>query len=119
MNFIEGTFRRTGDLAGLDLGMDNFIPLPNSTAAAEGEKLTLGVRPEHFTLAEQGQGVASQVVVVEPTGAEIQVNSKIGASDVVSVFRERHAFAPGDIIRLLPDLAKVHLFHTQGGLALA
>jgi multiple sugar transport system ATP-binding protein len=77
------------------------------------------VRPEHFTLADQGQGLVSQVVVVEPTGADIQVNSKIGDSDVVSVFRERHDFSPGDIIRLQPDLTKVHLFQTQSGRALA
>jgi multiple sugar transport system ATP-binding protein len=118
MNFLEGTLRRAGGRASLDLGMGNFIPLPDSTAAADGESLTLGVRPEHFVLAGPGEGVAAQVVVVEPTGADIHVSSKVGGSDVVAVFRERHQFAPGDLIRLQPDLDKVHLFHTQSGLAL-
>jgi multiple sugar transport system ATP-binding protein len=119
MNFLNGTLHRAGGRTGLDLGTGNFVPLPDSTKAADGDALTLGVRPEHFVLAGEGEGVACQVVVVEPTGADVHVTGKVGASEVVSVFRERHRFAPGDLIRLQPDLSKVHLFHTQSGLALA
>jgi multiple sugar transport system ATP-binding protein len=71
-----------------------------------------GVRPEHFTLDEDGAEAIVQVV--EPTGAEIQIFAKLGGSDIVAVFRERHAFTPGETIRLKPDPRFVHLFDPAG-----
>ena len=42
--------------------------------------------------------IAASVVVVEPTGADTQVFSKIGEAEVTSVFRERHEFRAGEAI---------------------
>ena len=67
------------------------------TAAA----VVYGVRPEHFTIADDGAD--AEIVVVEPTGSETQVFAKLGGEEVVAVFRERHQFNPGDKIRLKPD----------------
>jgi multiple sugar transport system ATP-binding protein len=55
------------------------------------------------------------VQVVEPTGSELQVVAKLGGSDIIAVFRERHQFKPGDKIRLKPDPRLVHLFDEQSG----
>jgi multiple sugar transport system ATP-binding protein len=52
---------------------------------------------------------------VEPTGSELQVVAKLGGSDIIAVFRERHQFKPGDKIRLKPDPRLVHLFDEQSG----
>jgi multiple sugar transport system ATP-binding protein len=39
-------------------------------------------------------------------------------ADIAAVFRERHDFTPGSMIRLRPDLNRVHLFDNTTGLAL-
>jgi multiple sugar transport system ATP-binding protein len=72
-----------------------------------------GIRPEHFVIAEDGGEV--EVLVVEPTGSELQVAAKIGGEDIVAVFRERHDFKPGDKIRLKPDPRLAHLFDAPTG----
>jgi multiple sugar transport system ATP-binding protein len=71
------------------------------------------VRPEHFTLADEG--AEAEIVVVEPTGSEIQVAAKLGGEAIVAVFRERHQFKPGDKVRLMPDPRRVHLFDSETG----
>jgi multiple sugar transport system ATP-binding protein len=59
------------------------------------------------------------VVVVEPTGADTQVFSKIAGLEVASVFRDRHAFRPGEVIRLRPDTSRAHLFDAASGARLS
>ena len=72
-----------------------------------------GIRPEHFTIADDG--AEAEIMVVEPTGSEIQVFAKMGGQDIVAVFRERHQFKPGEKIRLKPDPKLVHLFDAGTG----
>ncbi len=72
-----------------------------------------GVRPEHFTIADDG--AEAEIVVVEPTGSETQVFAKLGGEQVVAVFRERHQFNPGDKVRLKPNPSLVHLFDETTG----
>ena len=57
----------------------------------------------------------AEVVVVEPTGAEIQVFARIKGEEINAVFRERHRFQPGAMIGLAPDPAQVHLFDAETG----
>ncbi|NEJ11230.1 TOBE domain-containing protein [Rhizobium leguminosarum] len=69
------------------------------------------MRPEHLTI---GQGpVAAEVVLVEPTGAEIQVTAKFGADHLVATVRERLDLRAGDKIVITPDLSKLHLFDAK------
>ena len=59
-------------------------------------------------------GAPAEVHVVEPTGSELQVVTRMGGADVLAVFRERHKFEPGQTIRLKPDPRLVHLFDEAG-----
>jgi multiple sugar transport system ATP-binding protein len=78
-----------------------------------GRPALYGVRPEHLILAEDG--TEAEIKVVEPTGPELQVVAKLGGEDIIAVFRERHRFKPGEIIRLKPDPRLVHLFDGPTG----
>ena len=96
------------------------LPAPvHGLDAADGQKVIYGTRPEHMELASGEEGVAGEVVVVEPTGADTQVFTKLAGVEVTSVFRERHAFRPGDMIRLRPDPTRAHLFDAATGARLA
>jgi multiple sugar transport system ATP-binding protein len=110
MNFFPGTIRGTVEFDG-----PGGIRLPLSAAPriANGRPAIYGVRPEHFTLAEDG--VDAEIQVVEPTGSETQLVTKLGGQEVFAVFRERHQFKPGDRVRLKPDARLVHLFDQTTG----
>ena len=110
MNFLPGKIRNNGQVAFEGAGLR--VPLER-TAAADGRAVVCGVRPENFTIADDGAEATIQVI--EPTGSEIQVVAKLGGADVIAVFRERHQFKPGDKIRLKPDPRLVHLFDAESG----
>jgi multiple sugar transport system ATP-binding protein len=73
-----------------------------------------GVRPEHLDLADTS-GLSAEVVVVEPTGAEILVFARLAGQEIAVVFKERHRFQPGDRIGLAPHPGTVHLFDKASG----
>jgi multiple sugar transport system ATP-binding protein len=113
----------------------NFLPCqaaagkPAQVALADGSRIaapvfesagnafTLGVRPEHFAITDDG--VPADVIVVEPTGADTQVYCKVAGSDVTVVSRERHTFKPGSRIHLQPQPGKTFLFDASTGRRLA
>jgi multiple sugar transport system ATP-binding protein len=112
MNTLKGTVRANGKLefegpAGVRL------PLSGAPGNSDGRPAIYGVRPEHFTISDDG--AEAEIVVVEPTGSETQVFAKLGGEEVVAVFRERHQFNPGDKVRLKPDPRLVHLFDDATG----
>src|ERR1700741_2885818 len=89
------------------------LPLKSAPTSSDGKPAVYGVRPEHFTIADDG--AEAEIVVVEPTGSETQVFAKLGGEQVVAVFRERHQFKPGDKVRLKPEPSLVHLFDEATG----
>jgi multiple sugar transport system ATP-binding protein len=114
MNFLPGTVR--GKQVALSDG--KLLPMPMHAHVSEGQAVVYGIRPEHLAIASDSEGLATEVVVVEPTGADTQVFTKIAGVEVTSVFRERHTFTPGSTIRLLPDASRAHLFDAASGKAL-
>jgi multiple sugar transport system ATP-binding protein len=118
MNFLPGVLRRANGDARVELADGLWLPAPQAVAGLDGQPVLYGTRPEHMQLASGDDGVATAVVVVEPTGADTQVFTKIAGVEVTSVFRERHAFRPGEIIRLRPDPARAHLFDAGTGMRL-
>jgi multiple sugar transport system ATP-binding protein len=112
MNMIPGTIRANGN-AMFQAGSGASFALTAAPVGSDGRSAIFGVRPEHFTLADDGAEM--QVHVVEPTGSEIQVVAKLGQQDIIAVFRERHQFKPGDKIRLRPDPKLAHLFDAESG----
>ena len=118
MNFLPGTLRRAGGQASVQLADGTALPAPAGTAGDDGQPVIFGTRPEHLSLGSGG-GIPTQVVVVEPTGADTFVSCRHQGSELSVVFRERHAFAPGSTIHLQPDLSRAHLFDAQSGRRLA
>jgi multiple sugar transport system ATP-binding protein len=114
MNFLPGVV--SNGMVKLFEGVE--LPIPLKANAQEGQSVVYGTRPEHLELVSERDGVPSEVVVVEPTGADTQVFSKISSHDITGVFRERHLFKPGSIIYLRPDVNRAHLFDSQSGKAL-
>jgi multiple sugar transport system ATP-binding protein len=101
-----------------NLFVAGFIGSPAMNFLAEkrnGRDVLVGMRPEHLEVANDG--LAAEVVVVEPTGADTLIFCKVGGVDVTAVVRERHEFHPGEAIRLRPRLT--YLFDPSSGARLA
>ncbi len=81
--------------------------------AADGQKVTLGVRPEHLVRDEEGH--PATVNVVEPTGTETLLFVRYAGGDAIAVVRDRTPFESGQEIRLAPDPEQVHLFDADSG----
>jgi multiple sugar transport system ATP-binding protein len=112
MNFLKGKVKANGGAA-FEGPQGVKLPLKSAPANSDGRAAVYGIRPEHFTIADDG--TEAEIIVVEPTGSETQVFANLGGEQVVAVFRERHQFNPGDRIRLKPDPALVHLFDETTG----
>ena len=112
MNFLDATIQRNGTL-GAQAPDGTLLPLPDRAGGRDSQPVVYGIRPEHLHLAEAADGLPGEVIVVEPTGAEIMVVVRVAGQDLQVVFKERHRFQPGDRIALRPDLASVHVFDRQ------
>jgi multiple sugar transport system ATP-binding protein len=112
MNTMKGTLKVNGKAEFSGPGGVK-LPVAAAPSGSDNRSVVYGVRPEHFTIADDG--AEAEIMVVEPTGSEIQVVAKMGGQDIVAVFRERHQFKPGEKIRLKPDPKLVHLFDAATG----
>jgi multiple sugar transport system ATP-binding protein len=109
MNFLKGTiadgaFRSEAGTA---------LPLPGQGNGDSGRPIVYGVRPEHFQL--DPEGLPAKVNVIEPTGSETQVMAEFAGTPIICAFRERVLAKPGEMIRIRPDPALVHLFDGSTG----
>ncbi|HEX6018180.1 MAG TPA: sn-glycerol-3-phosphate ABC transporter ATP-binding protein UgpC [Burkholderiaceae bacterium] len=119
MNLLPGTLRRNGSgSVEVELADGTRLPAPRDAAGSDGQRVVFGTRPEHLALAN-GSGIAAEVAVIEPTGADTFVSCRHHGAELAVVFRERHQFSPGSTIHLQPDLAHAHVFDADSGRALA
>jgi multiple sugar transport system ATP-binding protein len=89
------------------------LPVADPGPEAVGRDLVYGLRPEFMGLSSDG--LAAEVVVVEPTGYETHMIVKLGGGEANCVFRERVQTRPGEAINLAIDADRVHLFDSQTG----
>ena len=116
MNLMEG---KVVD-GGVQIG-DYVVPVAREILAkAAGESaLTLGIRPESFRIAADGQGIGLDIAVVEELGADsylygtlagLSEDELIGAQQIVARVGARQSPAKGDVVRLAADPESVHVF---------
>jgi multiple sugar transport system ATP-binding protein len=113
MNFLDGAVHRADGKRVVRTASGARLPVAEAGAAAEGQPVIYGIRPEHLELADDG--FDAEVIVIEPTGSETQLFARVGAQEIAAVFRERHDFAPGQKIRLRPRPEMAHLFDPSSG----
>ena len=115
MNMIPGTARTGGAAPHVAFADGATLPMPPGSRAQDGQPVLYGIRPEHLSLVEPAAGLAAEVVVVEPTGSETQVITKVGDQEIVVLVRERYDFKPDQKIKLSPRKGMTHLFDEQTG----
>jgi multiple sugar transport system ATP-binding protein len=113
MNVLKGHLSLNGSAA-FEGAAGLRVPLAKMPAAGDGQSVLLGARPEHLRLSETG--IPAEVVVVEPTGSEIQVIARVAnGEEITAVFHDRRMFSPGQRIHLSPEPEFLHLFDGDTG----
>jgi len=115
MNFIEGTVANDGGAPAVVTASGVRLPVDPAAASVAGNgKVTLGIRPEHLTLAPEGTGFAVRITAIEPTGAETFVVGTVGDERITAQLRQRISRDVGDEIRLIAEPQLTHLFDATG-----
>ena len=124
MNFVDVTVDGTGDGARL-VGAGRLVD-PGPAAARDvvgarsGRKLVAGFRPEHL---EHRRGrrrrgaFRARADVVEYLGNEELLHVNAADQDIVAIVDSDHRVRPGDIVKLILPLSKLHLFDAETGRA--
>jgi multiple sugar transport system ATP-binding protein len=96
------------------------VPGAGATGVTRGDfpvqppvKPILGVRPEHLRLESaggNGRGLAAEVEVVEPLGAETLVYCRAGDHRAVARVAPDTRVVRGDKVTLMPETAHLHFF---------
>jgi multiple sugar transport system ATP-binding protein len=115
MNFIAGEVRHTNGRAEAVSLDGTVLGEVSAQSAEEGRPVYYGLRPEHFQLTGESDGLPFDISVVEPTGAEVLVVGRLGGSDIQVAFKERHDLRYGQRIYLKPQPEMAHVFDRESG----
>ncbi|WP_284265142.1 ABC transporter ATP-binding protein [Roseicyclus amphidinii] len=117
MNFITGRVDQ-GDRTLLHLDTGETLRLPErGFAQRAGEKVTLGIRPNHMTVGEGA--IAVQVRSVEQLGGESYVYGQTSAGAPITVHSPGQTrIGIGETIHVGAPEGEIHLFDSDTGLSL-
>ncbi|MGH6960887.1 MAG: ABC transporter ATP-binding protein, partial [Dongiaceae bacterium] len=116
MNFLEAAVSAVGPhgvTAALPGGGTLAVPV-RSNGIAPGNKVTLGVRPEHLRPADRGD-LAGEIIVTERLGGETVIYMRTGDGPMIVVQADGNSTARvHDRIAVQIDPATCHLFDADG-----
>jgi multiple sugar transport system ATP-binding protein len=113
MNFLPATVRKTGASDAM-LADGQALRLTDDLPLSDGNAITVGLRPEHVRLADDG-ALQGEVGVVEPLGLSTQFYVKVAGQQLCVYAMGRAGVKPGDIVRLAADPSSLHLFDPASG----
>jgi len=110
MNFLPATITEDGKAATLSDG--NIISLPPGQYAAHpGQKVTLGIRPEHISLTGPLRLISD---LVEPLGSECVVHGKLASGEIMAL-RLPGAPPSAAVLEIAPRTEHLHVFDAETG----
>lgn len=115
MNFLTGTIHK-GSTNIFELSNGDKIQLNEILDDWDKKPATIGIRPEHLEITEEGLCFSAKVAVTEPTGWETQVVARAAGQEVTALIHDRRPLSPGQEIKLRPRNEEgYHLFDTVSG----
>jgi multiple sugar transport system ATP-binding protein len=127
MNFVDVEIIKKGEDIFLNEGMFELkAPKQFKEALAPYalKKMTLGVRPEDiydklfYTMGpKDGNGLSATIEVVEPLGSEIFLHFNTGKNTLVAKVDAHNQAKTNQVIELVINMNKVHLYDTRTGIS--
>jgi len=125
MNLLSGDVVQQGEALALRIADNVELPLHPEPELRErvrgyvGKSLTVGLRPEDFSLAAPGPGhLQAKVETVEPVGNEAFLNLDCGGSELVVRLPPRSLPKVGDVVHLGHNPEHMHYFDREDGRSL-
>ncbi len=126
MNFVDVTLDSNNGSPRLIGPADWSIPVPpkfhDAVGSDQGRAMVVGFRPEHLEIGEATSNhgtFQARADVVEYLGNEELLHLNAADRDIVAIVGSEHRIRPGDIVKLILSLDKVHLFDSETGLTVA
>jgi multiple sugar transport system ATP-binding protein len=121
MNVLPGKIMGNQVLLAEGTAQETRLQLAQSTTAANGANVMVGIRPEHFTQAgaTDQNVIPATVTLVEPTGSETHVAAQFGNIEVTAKFFPNQAPKLGEVVKLAVDVERICLFDAMTECALA
>ncbi|MFI1915637.1 ABC transporter ATP-binding protein [Nocardia sp. NPDC020380] len=93
------------------------LPLPRSVAAATGDQVVVGIRPEHLEVVGNGAGIAMEVDVVEELGSDAYIYGRtLGDGETIVARADwRNPPSKGDTLTLTADAEHTYFFAPEDG----
>jgi len=116
MNFLAGEVAEVehGTVT-LTIGTDHRLLVPLSDHRLKvGDKLTVGIRPQHITLANDPGSLTVKVRLVEALGSETVIHADLNGEKLLAVVPGQKQIAPGDEAHFSIAGAPLHLFDQNG-----
>ncbi|MBO1042258.1 ABC transporter ATP-binding protein [Brucella pituitosa] len=107
MNFLQASIERDASGSVARIG-EAVLPLPEGALQA-GQKIILGMRPEHLQIGSKG-GLPAKVRLVEPTGAQTHIVLEVGDEKLTATVEGETHYAAGDKVGLNISSHRMHLF---------
>jgi multiple sugar transport system ATP-binding protein len=115
MNFIAAQMTVRGGITELALDGGQTLKMARNVTAGSSPAVIVGIRPEHLThaTAKAANTMSGIATLVEPTGSETHVISRIGNSDVTAKFFPYQSPKQGDTVRLAVDMQRICIFDAK------
>lgn len=113
INILSGEVVRKDGRPSLSLGGATTAPLPEGLPLDTGDRVDVGLRPEHIALV--GDGLTANVRLVETLGPETFVYLDGDGFSVCCRTAERIAARIGDRVGLKPLVEHMHVFDAESG----
>lgn len=123
MNFLPATFRRLADRLTCQIG-ELVWTIPQGLVArqvpVDGSRVTVGIRPEHFSFAESTTSAPLRetlsVIVddLQHLGSDTLAFFRLAGQECIARLDVRRPLARGDACLLHTDLSRLHLFDEAG-----
>lgn len=116
MNFIEGeVLGATTDGITVRAGDGSLIAVPVAADAIKvADKVTLGIRPQHITLATGAAGIEATVRMVEALGSETVIHAEAFGQKLLAIVPGQKHLSAGERVKLSFGQAPMHLFDASG-----
>ena len=96
---------------------DGRIPLLRAAGDTSAARVTVGIRPEHWVMCAEGDGIGLEAVAVEDVGSDTYLYARLEGHEPTVVVRlpARASVIAGQRVRVRPELDQVHLFDSTTG----
>ncbi|WMY11823.1 ABC transporter ATP-binding protein [Paraburkholderia phenoliruptrix] len=118
MNFLDGIVQsvsQEGVVVKFATG-ETQLAAVEPGSARPGDKVTVGVRPEHLHVSRSGDGLKAKVLAVESLGdaAYLYIESEVAADGLIARIPPLDRHAHGDWLYLAATPDHCHLFNSDG-----